>query len=222
MEPKRSLIFRLLIVGVSAIAISYVDLLPRAGQAAPYDYMAPQVAPSIASGLSMSQIAAILNQTAPNLPYLDAYNQQTTTSTDTTNFITTLAPLKVVQTNDTNHPYLGVFHNQVTTSKFATWAAYSTDLATWHTLGTIDDIANLEYGSQPDIRILSDDSVLFAEEYNPAKADGSIPANKPHIRVRYYGNGAQTGLQAFIADPGVTPTTQKGLPNINAFSQGKH
>jgi hypothetical protein len=63
-------------------------------------------------------------------------------------------------------------------SKFATLAAYSTDLVTWHRLGTIDDIANLEYGSQPDIRILSDYSVLFAEEYNPAKADGSIPESR--------------------------------------------
>jgi len=166
----------------------------------------------------MTQIIAILDQQATeHQPYLDAYQQVTVT--DTTGAIASLAPLKVVQTQDSAHPYLGVFHNQVTTSKFATWAAYSADLANWHTLGTIDDIANLEYGSQPDIRILPDDSILFAEEYNPAKADGSIPANKPHIRVRYYGNGAQTGLQEFIANPGVTPTTEKGLPNINAFSQ---
>jgi hypothetical protein len=165
----------------------------------------------------MTQIIAILNQPPNAAYYLDAYQQVTVT--DATGAIASLAPLKVVQTDDSGHPYLGVFHNQATISKFATWAAYSADLIHWHTLGEIDDIANLEYGSQPDIRILSDDSVLFAEEYNPAKPDGSIPANKPHIRVRYYGNGAQTGLQAFIANPRVTPTTEIGLPNINAFSQ---
>ena len=206
---------RLLIAGIITVTLTYAAVSSRAAQAA-YDYNVSQIAPPIASMLSMAQIIAILNQEVPN-HYLDAYQQVTVT--DTTGAIASLAPLKVVQTHDSTHPYLGVFHNQVTTSKFATWAAYSSDLAAWHTLGTIDDIANLEYGSQPDIRILPDDSVLFAEEYNPAKADGSIPANKPHIRVRYYGNGAQTGLQAFIADPGVTPTTQKGLPNINAFSQ---
>jgi hypothetical protein len=187
---------RLLIAGISSVALTYAAVSSRAAQPA-YDYNVSQIAPSIASTLSMTQIIAILNQEAPNPAYLDAYQQVTVT--DATQAIASLAPLKVVQTDDSVHPYLGVFHNQATISKFATWAAYSADLIHWHTLGEIDDIANLEYGSQPDIRILSDDSVLFAEEYNPAKPDGSIPANKPHIRVRYYGNGAQTGLQAFIA-----------------------
>lgn len=208
---------RLLITGIITVTLTYAAVSSRAAQAA-YDYNVSQIAPSVASTLSMTQIIAILDQAATeHQPYLDAYQQVTVT--DATGAIASLAPLKVVQTHDSAHPYLGVFHNQVTTSKFATWAAFSADLVTWHTLGTIDDIANLEYGSQPDIRILPDDSILFAEEYNPAKADGSIPANKPHIRVRYYGNGAQTGLQAFIANPGVTPTTEKGLPNINTFSQ---
>jgi hypothetical protein len=207
---------RLLIAGTVSLTLTFAAVSSRAAQSA-YDYNGSQIAPSIASTLSMSQLIAILNQAAPNTPYLDTYQQVTVT--DSTQAIASLAPLKVVQTDDPAHRYLGVFHNQATISKFATWAAFSSDLIQWHTLGEIDDIANLEYGSQPDIRILSDDSVLFAEEYNPGKPDGSIPANKPHIRVRYYGNGAQTGLQAFIANPHVTPTTQIGLPNINAFSQ---
>jgi hypothetical protein len=207
---------RLLIAGISSVTLTYAAVSSRAAQPA-YDYNVSQIAPPIASTLSMSQIIAILNQQAPNPAYLDAYQQVTVT--DSTQAIASLAPLKVVQTGDSAHRYLGVFHNQATISKFATWAAFSGDLIQWHTLGEIDDIANLEYGSQTDIRILSDDSILFAEEYNPAKPDGSIPANKPHIRVRYYGNGAQTGLQAFIANPRVAPTTQIGLPNINASSQ---
>ena len=206
MEPGRSLIFRLLIVGVSAVSISYVGLSPRAGQAATYDYMAPQVAPPIASGLSMDQIAAILNQTAPNPPYLDAYGQ--TTTNDATRSTAGLAPVKVVQTADSAHPYLGVFHSLVT-NKFSTYLAYSLDLDTWHTLGAIDDIVNQDFGSQPDIRILPDDSVLFAEEYNGVKV------KQPQIRVRYYGNvGTLTGLQAFILDPTLPPTYEKILPSM--------
>ena len=206
MALGRSLIFRLLIVGVSAVSIAYADLSPRAGQAATYDYMAPQVAPPIASGLSMDQIAAILNQTAPNPPYLDAYGQ--TTTNDATRSSAGLAPVKVVQTDDSAHPYLGVFHSLVT-NKFSTYLAYSLDLDTWHTLGAIDDIVNQDFGSQPDIRILPDDSVLFAEEYNGVKV------KQPQIRVRYYGNvGTLTGLQAFILDPTLPPTYEKILPSM--------
>ena len=96
---------------------------------------------------------------------------------------------------------------------FASYAACSLDLSVWNTLGVIDDVLKNEYGSQPDIRILPDDSVLFAEEY------ANIAANKLQIRVRYYGNrGAATGLQTFIANPSVTPTTEKILPNINNSS----
>ena len=211
MKTKRSPISYLFIVGVQALTLSYAELSPRRAEAA-YDYNISQIAPV---NLTMTQIAAILNHTAPsadapNKPYLNAYQQ--TTTTDATGAIVLLAPVKVVQTDDPNHPYLGVFHNQVTTTKFATYAAYSLDLFKWHTLGAIDDVALNEYGSQPDIRILPDDSVLFAEEYNPA--------SKPQIRVRYYGGtAAETGLQAFILNPGVTPTNQITLPNINRLSQ---
>jgi hypothetical protein len=214
MTFERTLISRLFIVGVSAVGISGrsapaadLDLSPLLGQAATYDYVAPQVAPPIASGLSTDQIAAILNQNVVPLPdEIDAYQQ--TTVTDATGSIASLAPLKVVQTPLSDHPYLGVFHNQVTNTKFATYAAYSLDLKTWHTLGAIDDISNQDFGSQPDIRVLPDESVLFAEEYNGKSV------NQPQIRVRFYGNAAQTGLLAFIADPTLTPTVEKILPGI--------
>src|SRR6266481_1571406 len=75
--PKRSLISRLFMLGVSTVAISYVNLSPLTGQAATYDYMAPQVAPPIASGLIMPQIETILNQAGPAMPYIDAYQQTT-------------------------------------------------------------------------------------------------------------------------------------------------
>ena len=127
MVVRRARVPRLLITGIITVTLTYAAVSSRAAQAA-YDYNVSQIAPSIASTLSMTQIIAILDQQATeHQPYLDAYQQFTVT--DTTGAIASLAPLKVVQTHDSAHPYLGVFHNQATTSKFATWAAYSADLA---------------------------------------------------------------------------------------------
>jgi hypothetical protein len=58
--------------------------------------------------------------------------------------------------------------------------------------------------SQPDLRILPDDSVVYAEEYNPS--------GRPYGRVQYYGNGAVSGLAALIANPAVAPTQAITLP----------
>jgi hypothetical protein len=196
MAHERSLISRLLIVGVSAVAVSYADLSLFTGQAATYDYMAPPVAPPIANGLSMAEIAAILNETAPNPPYLVAYQL---TTTDSKGILAGAAPLKVVPTDDPVHPYLGVFHNQINFTQFATYLGYSADLRVWYTLGEIHQPA-----SQPDIRILPDDSVLYAEEYNPS--------NRPDVRVHYYSNAGLTGLQALIANPALAPTKAITLP----------
>jgi hypothetical protein len=197
---------RLLATGAWVSALLCVAPRSSPAQAA-YDYAASQVSPV---AMTLAQIAAILDQTAPHTPYLDAYRQRTTY--DATGAVSSLAPLKVVQTDDPAHPYLGVFHSAVTATKFATYASYSTDLVNWHTIGAIDDVAAGEFGSQPDIRILPDDSVLFAEEYDPFTT--------PQIRVRYYGiTGNQSGLAAFIAAPGTSPTYQKVLPNISIFSE---
>jgi hypothetical protein len=211
MKARLSWSSRFLTVILLALMLGYTELRPSAAQAA-YDYNISQISPV---ALTMEQLAAILNEdhsATTNTAYLDIYQQ--TTINDTTNAIASLAPLKVIQTGDPIYPYLGVFHNQVTTTEFATFAAYSLDLNTWHTIGSIDNVAAGEYGSQPDVRILPDESVLFAEEYNSA--------SKPQIRVRYYGKtGAQTGLQLFIADPGagyekILPTFSKadGAPGF--------
>jgi hypothetical protein len=190
---------------IQILALLFVAFTPLAAGAA-FNYNPSQISPV---ALTMPQVAAILNQTATTTPYLDLYQLDTVDATGAT---ASLAPLKVAQTRDPAHPYLGVFHDPVTSTKFATYAAYSTDLAHWHTLGRIDDVEAGDYGAQPDIRILSDDSVLFAEEYNPA--------HRPQIRVRYYGrSGGQSGLNEFIANPGATPSFQKVLPNIGAFSK---
>ena len=54
------------------------------------------------------------------------------------------------------------------------------------------------------MRILPDDSVIYAEEYNPS--------GHPYVRVQYYGNGAVSGIGALIANPAVSPTRAITLP----------
>jgi len=175
---------------VAAVAFANLNFPPITAQAATYDYVAPQVAPPVAANLGTADIAAILNETAPKPPYLVAYQL---TTTDANNNLAGAAPLKVVPTDDSLHPYLGVFHNQISSTQFATYLGYSSDLRVWHTIGQIHSPA-----SQPDLRILPDDSVVYAEEYNPT--------GRPYVRVQYYGNGAVSGLEALIAKPAVAPT----------------
>jgi hypothetical protein len=200
---ETSMISRLLISVVSAVAFSNLAVQSPTAKAATYDYAAPQVAPPIASNLGMADIAAILNETAPNRPYLVAYQL---TTTDANHTKAGLAPLKVVPTDDAAHPYLGVFHNQISPTQFATYLGYSSNLSSWHTLGQIHSPA-----SQPDMRILPDDSVLYAEEYSPS--------GRPYVRIQYYGNAGLTGLQALISNPAVAPTnamTLSGTPSAKA------
>jgi hypothetical protein len=188
MPPRRSSL-RWLIFSVATVAFSDLTVLPITVLAASFDYVAPQVAPPSANNLGMADIAAILNEQVGS-PYLVAYQL---TTTDVNGTIAGLAPLKVVPTDDAAHPYLAVFHNQINSTQFATFLGYSSDLMTWHTLGRIHSPA-----SQPDMRILSDDSVLYAEEYNPS--------GRPYVRVQYYGNAAISGLQALIANPATAPS----------------
>jgi len=203
MAQDRPFIPRVVILGVSALALAYASFFAYPTDAATYDYVAPQVAPSIASSLTMAQIAAILNETAsgqPNDPPFALF--QVDTWDNATQTLASAAPLKVVQTDDSKHPYLGVFHNPINISQFATYLGYSADLKSWYTLGQIHSLA-----SQPDIRILPDDSVVYAEEYNPS--------GRPYVRVHYYGNSAVTGvtgLQALISNPATTPTNALTLP----------
>jgi hypothetical protein len=185
---------------IAAVVLVNFAVQPLTARTASYDYVVPQVAPSVAASLSTPDIAAILNETAPNKPYLVAYQL---TTTDANNNIAGAAPLKVVPTHDASHPYLGVFHDQINSTQFATYLGYSTDLRVWHTIGQIHSPA-----SQPDLRILPDDSVVYAEEYNPS--------GRPRVRVQYYGNGTTSGLEALIANPAVAPTQAITLPGTAA------
>ena len=206
-------VLRAFVSGVSAIAVTYAGFLVCPGEAATYDYVAPQVAPASALPQlgSMAQIAAILNETAPPASNSDLSFAlyQLTTFDEATQTVAGAAPLKVVQTDDTTHPYLAVFHNPINSTQFATYLGYSADLKSWYTLGQIHSPA-----SQPDIRILPDDSVVYAEEYNPS--------GRPYVRVQYYnGNPAAglSGLQALIKNPTTTPTdamTLAGTPFAKA------
>jgi hypothetical protein len=164
---------------------------------AAYTYNIEEIAPSVASNLTMQQIAAILNETGPNSPYLVAY---ALTATEANGTVVSAAPLKVVQTDEPNCTYLGVYHNAISSTQFETYLGCSPDLKTWSERGAIHSDA-----SQPDIRILSDDSVLYADEDDAT--------GRPYVYVAYYGNTAnQTGLKALVANPGVTPTNAVTLP----------
>jgi len=195
MRSKDPSIPRLLLVVLSAVAFSSLAVHSPAAKTATDDYATPQVAPPSASNLGMADIAAILNEQVAT-PYLVAYQL---TTTDDSGRTASLAPLKIVPTNDRGHAYLGVFHNQINTTQFATYLGYSSNLSAWHTIGQIHSPA-----SQPDIRILPDDSVLYAEEYNPS--------GRPYVRVQYYGNAGLTGLQELIANPALPPTMAMTLP----------
>jgi hypothetical protein len=184
-----------LLAVVCAVAVANIAVWSPTANAAPYDYVSPQVAPPSAGNFAMAEIAAILNETVPNPPYLVAYQL----TTDANGTKAGLAPLKVVPTDDAAHPYLGVFHNQIGARHFATYLSYSSNRSIWHTLGQIHGPA-----SQPDMRVLPDDSVLYVEEFNAP--DG------PHVRVQYYGNTGITGLQALITNPAVAPTNALTLP----------
>ncbi len=184
---------------IAAVVLVNLAVQPLPARSASYDYVAPQVAPPIAATLGTTDIAAILNETAPQKPYVIAYQL---TTTDANNNIAGAAPLKVVPTDDALHPYLGVFHNQINSTQFATYLGYSTDLRVWHTIGQIHSPA-----SQPDLRILPDDSAVYVEEYNPS--------GRPYVRVHYYGNGATSGLEALIANPAVAPTQAITLPGTD-------
>ena len=69
---------------VTTVFLVYLAVQPLTARSATYDYGAPQVAPSIAATLDTPQIAAILNETAPNKPYLVAYQLKTTDANDNT------------------------------------------------------------------------------------------------------------------------------------------
>jgi hypothetical protein len=161
-------------------------------------YNVGEVAPSAANNLTMEQVAAILNETGPNAPYFAAY-ALTATRADGTGV--SAAPLKVVQTNDPDCRYLGVYHNAIPNStQFTTYLGCSPDLRTWTERGAIHNQA-----SQPDIRILPDDSVLYADEVNST--------GRPYVNVAYYANTAnQKGLQALVTNPAVPPTNAITLP----------
>ena len=106
----------------------------------------------------------------------------------------------MVQTDDPACRYLGVYHNAINSTQFATYLGCSPDLKTWTERGAIRSKA-----SQPDIRIMPDDSVLYADEDDPT--------GRPYVYLAYYGNtGNQTGLAALVANPAAPPTNAITLP----------
>src|ERR1700724_183286 len=117
---------------VVAVVLVNLAVQPLTARSATCDYVAPQVAPATAATLRTAQIAAILNDTASNKPYLVAYQL---TTTDANNNVAGAAPLKVIPTDDSLTPYLGVFHNQINSTQFAKYLGSTHDLRVRHTNG---------------------------------------------------------------------------------------
>jgi hypothetical protein len=211
-----------MIVYLTGVAILFVLTLARClasaavPAAAPLSYPPLETAPPAAAGFTPDQMATILSETGPNTPYVVVYHLTATTSAGTR---IGAAPLEVAQTDLPRTPYVGVFHHLLNAARFQTYLAWSPDLATWHALGAVHAPA-----SQPDLRVLSDDSVLYADEYKPA--------GRAFVQLRYYGTRAgRTGLQALLADPATPPTaaiilpgsadaTQDGTPEFGRLSYG--
>lgn len=152
-------------------------------------YVSSQVSPV---SISASQFSAILNGSGPSAVYYSTADVQSSgTSADV---------LKVVQTTDSSHPYLGLFHKDAGNGLFDTYAAYSTDLKKWTTIERVDTASGM-----PDIAQLSDGSILYAAERNPS-------GTRPFITVRYY-----TNLSAFLTNPS-TPSRSIDLPQTAGAS----
>ena len=122
--------------------------------------------------------------------------------------------MKVIQTTDSTHPYLAVFHqlDSANSLLYNSYLASSLDLKSWTFIGQIHHAAGM-----PDIRILQDNSVLLAEELNPT-------GNRPFIGLTYYKNAnGVTGLDRFIKNPSVSDSTTlqyTGIQTPGALADG--
>jgi hypothetical protein len=178
---------------------------PAVPSPAPFTYPPLETAPAAAATLTEVQLAAILDETAPNTPYASVYGLRATAADGTK---LSAAPLKIAQTDLPQTPYVGVFHTPLNATQFETILAWSPNLTTWTVLGAIHQLA-----SQPDLRVLPDDSVLYADEYDPA--------GRSYVQIHYYGpqpNG-QAGLPALLANPALTPTAAVALPGTVGATQ---
>lgn len=135
-----------------------------------FDLAGPQVVPSSVH-LTEEELLAILNRTASSEIYFIAYGLCIPTPTGAT---ASADVLKIIPSPDPTWPYLGVYHRNDQSGAFRTELAGSADLKTWHAVKTISDAS-----SMPDIRVLPDGSVLYAQERNPS-------GRRPFIELRYY------------------------------------
>jgi hypothetical protein len=143
--------------------------------------------------MTMNQFASILNEKGTN-PYFTASQVRSGKAT--------VDSLKILQTKNIEHPYIGLYHH-LAGSLFNSYIASSKDLKSWATIKVIRTAS-----SMPDAVILPDNSVLYAEERNPSR-------NRPYIQVSYYKTFGN-----FISHP-ESPTATINLPRTpNATADG--
>jgi len=158
--------------------------------AAGQQLLPPQIAP-VSVTLSEKDLVALLNRSTPVAPIADAYGltlphpEKRAASADA---------LKVIETGNVATPYLGVYHHNDGADRFRTSFVGTRDFVRWQPLGDLGHAA-----SMPDIRMLIDGSILYADERNPS-------GRRPQITVRHY-----AGLAEFIAAP-AHPSAVLALP----------
>jgi hypothetical protein len=188
----------------TAIILLTSVILASRVSAADFNFNPAEVSPV---DMTEAQLVALLNGAGPT-PYLDAYQQKTIGPTGQT---LNAATLKAIPTGLSMMPYLGVFQapQPGNPTKFTTYATWSADLMAWRTLGPVH-----VDGGQPDIRLLNDGSLLYADEYNPN--------GRPVVYLAYYGpQPVETGLLGFIGTPGEIPTNAVVLPRtVGASADG--
>ena len=147
-----------------------VDCSSAEHRRADYALTDPQIAPP-GVHLSEDEIISILNRTSGASAYYSAYGLRLPSDTVGT---ASADVMKIVPTGHSSWPYLAVYHRHDRGDYFKTELAASRDLRTWQALRTISDAS-----SMPDVRVLSDGSLLYAHERNPS-------GQRPYIDVMHF------------------------------------
>jgi hypothetical protein len=135
-----------------------------------FDLSPSQVAPPEVV-LSEQELVNILNRQSSAPTFVSAYGL---TMQLRSGHKVSADVVKIIETRDFPWPYVGVFHRFDRGDYFKTEMVASHDLRNWQHVRTISDRA-----SMPDIRLLSDGAVLYAEERNPS-------GTRPFIEVSHF------------------------------------
>jgi hypothetical protein len=148
------------------------------------------------TALSEEELVSILNRESKTSSIVSTYGL---TMQLRSNRRVSADVIKIIETRSFPWPYVGVFHRFDRHDYFKTEMIVSHDLRNWQHVRTISDKA-----SMPDIRLLVDGTVLYAEERNPS-------GTRPFIEVSHFRD-----LQTFSASG--APSSSVTLPKTSGAS----